>query len=686
MEMDKSGFICQATMQALNEQRKDNSLCDVNIIVEGQIIKAHRCVLVAGSEYFKSLFCGPLKQDVSEVCLSDVTDDVDSTAAVIDFLYTGKIIIDKVNLEGVLKLSSFLLVAVLREICVEYMEATLNLDRCLQYYLLSVDHMLPEITQELSNAVLSRFHDCLIFKDSSLSVSPSQLRYLMESCDIFEHCFIPDIVSFVIDWVKIGDTEEHEQIGCEVLEYISRMSKLSNNREFLDKENLCSILSEKLQLKTDDDVSHFRAKLNCIIGDYLKEPLNGAQNSDLQTVSLDPNNKSPEFSSRLQDNEHVLIAIAPNQYFMDFCDGYSFRLFPYEQTIFDICIYVPSKKTWYYLTECKNSEAFLKTERYDTGFRQSFILNNHLCILPSFLPSISMFDMGNFTWSEVSFKEIIEQNNILYTAQDVNFITHKDGMLYMILRILSNTGVFFNCYKFLPHKYWVFFCSTHNVNTQLSPMRKRRSQFSAEISANGKEMILAYALEKLHVFTFHLDSVQRSDSTLCYFQHDIDLSTPFCIVEVEDHFCIVEDVTDDQQIKYRCRCRYRLGSNKLSTDVTTELSTDVFDSSLSEDRYTRSPCKPFFLTTSAKCIWLFEGNNRESSSLKSLSFGDIDPVTVSTHKPPPFLCITSMVAGDVSREILDSLTPIRTFLQANTIDNSSLSNEEDNLSNNENSD
>ena len=652
-------------MQALNEQRKDNSLYDVNIIVEGQNIKAHRCVLVAESEYFKSLFCGPLKQDVSEVCLSDVTDNVDSACAVIDFLYTGKIIIDDVNLEGVLKLSSFLLVTVLREMCVEYMEATLNLERCLHYFLLSVDHMLPEITQELSKTVLSRFHDCLIFKDSSLSVSPHQLRYLMGFCDIFEHCFIPDILSFVIDWVRIGDTEEHEQIGCEVLEYISRMPKLSNNREFLDKENQCSILSEKLKLKTDDDVSHFRVKLNCIIGDYLKEPLHGAQPSDLQTVSLDPNDKSPESSGRLQDNEHVLIAIAPNQYFMDFCSGYIFRyLLPYEQTIFDICIYVPSKKTWYYLTECKNSEAFRKTERYDTGFTQSFILNNHLCILSSFLPSISMFDMGNFTWSEVSFKEIIEQNYIRYIAQDVYFTTHKDGMLYMILRIWGNTGVFFNCYQFLPQKSWVFFCSTHNVNTQSSLIKKHDSPFSAAISANGKEMILAYALETLHVFTFNLDSEQTSDSTLCYFQHDIDLSTPFCIVEVDDHFCIMEDVTDDQQIKYRCRCRYRLGSKELSTDITAELSTDIFDSSLNKDRYSRSPCKPFFLTTSKKFIWLFEGSNRESSSLKSLSFGDIDPVTVSTHKPPPFPCITSMVAGDISSEILDSLTPIRTYLQA----------------------
>ena len=681
MEIDKSDTICQATMQALNEQRKDNSLYDVNIIVKGQNIKAHRCVLVAGSEYFKSLFCGPMKQDVSEVCLSEVTDDVDSACAVIDFLYTGKIIIDDVNLEGVLKLSSFLLVTILREMCVEYMKTKLNLDRCLHYYLLSVDHMLPEITQELSKTVLSRFHDCHIFKDSALSMSPSQLRYLMESYDIFEHCFILDIISFVIDWVRIGDTDEHEQIGCEVLEYISRMPQLSNNRDLFDKEKRCSILAEKLPLKIDG-VPQFTAKLNCIIGDYLKKPLNGAHPSDLQTVSLDPNNTLPESLGRLQDNEHVLIAIAPNQHLVDQCKGWRYWV-PCGRTVFNICIYVPSRKRWYYLTEGKNRETFHNMARFKAEVTRSFIMYNNLCFISPYAPSISMFDMRSFTWSKLSFEKVIKQAYIRYEVQDVYFTTSKDGLLYMVLRewlenLDGNMTVFFICYQYSPTNVWKFVGRKYVTYTPAA--QKHDSRFSAAISASGKEMILVFATVKLYVFAFDLHSEQTSDFTLRYFQQDIILSDSYSILEIEDYFCIVEDAaTDNEPIKYRCRCRYQVGSNKLSTDVTTEIATDVFDISMDKDKYKGFPCKPFFCTPGKKYMWLFEGDCRERSSLKALSFVDENPMAVYTHTPPPFPCITDMVTGDISREILDSLTPIRTYLHTQTQDNSGLSNEGDPL-------
>ena len=209
VQLDESATVFPAIMKNLNEQRNDNSLCDANVIVGDHKIAAHKCVLVAGSGYVKSLFQGPLKQDTSDVNLSEVTDDFESTASVIDFLYTGEINIDDENLEDVLKLSSFLLISVLRDTCVKYIQTNLDFDRCIQYYLLSVDYMLPELAQKLSKTVPSRFHDCLIFRDSSLAVSPKHLQFLMESCKLFDYCSNSDIISFVTAWVAAGNTEDH---------------------------------------------------------------------------------------------------------------------------------------------------------------------------------------------------------------------------------------------------------------------------------------------------------------------------------------------------------------------------------------------------------------------------------------------------------------------------------------------
>lgn len=44
-------------LRELNEQRQHGILCDVCIIVEGKIFKAHKNVLLGSSRYFKTLYC-----------------------------------------------------------------------------------------------------------------------------------------------------------------------------------------------------------------------------------------------------------------------------------------------------------------------------------------------------------------------------------------------------------------------------------------------------------------------------------------------------------------------------------------------------------------------------------------------------------------------------------------------------
>lgn len=41
-----------AVLSSLNRQREDGRLCDLSIHVQGQVFKAHRCVLAASSPYF----------------------------------------------------------------------------------------------------------------------------------------------------------------------------------------------------------------------------------------------------------------------------------------------------------------------------------------------------------------------------------------------------------------------------------------------------------------------------------------------------------------------------------------------------------------------------------------------------------------------------------------------------------
>ena len=99
--------------------------------------------------------------------------------------------INPVNLEPLLKLSSFLLMSDVRDDCVLYMEnphehdACLSLLLCLKYYMLSVEHSLEELEKRLKPLVTSRFHDCLIFQENSLEITPAQFLHLKDIVQAF---------------------------------------------------------------------------------------------------------------------------------------------------------------------------------------------------------------------------------------------------------------------------------------------------------------------------------------------------------------------------------------------------------------------------------------------------------------------------------------------------------------------
>ncbi|XP_054910908.1 zinc finger and BTB domain-containing protein 22 [Poeciliopsis prolifica] len=93
-----------AVLDNLNRQREEGRLCDLSIQVQGQVFRAHRCVLAASSPYFHDQV---LLKDVTTVSLPSVLDPV-AFQSVLSSAYTGQLIIIHDDIVNYVTVASFL--------------------------------------------------------------------------------------------------------------------------------------------------------------------------------------------------------------------------------------------------------------------------------------------------------------------------------------------------------------------------------------------------------------------------------------------------------------------------------------------------------------------------------------------------------------------------------------------------
>uniref|UniRef100_G1TXH1 BTB domain-containing protein n=1 Tax=Oryctolagus cuniculus TaxID=9986 RepID=G1TXH1_RABIT len=94
-------------LRELNEQRQHGVLCDVCVVVEGKVFKAHKNVLLGSSRYFKTLYCQMQKSaEQATVTHLDIVTAQGFTA-IIDFTYSAHLALTSRNVIEVMSAASF---------------------------------------------------------------------------------------------------------------------------------------------------------------------------------------------------------------------------------------------------------------------------------------------------------------------------------------------------------------------------------------------------------------------------------------------------------------------------------------------------------------------------------------------------------------------------------------------------
>uniref|UniRef100_A0A3B4BKQ5 BTB domain-containing protein n=1 Tax=Periophthalmus magnuspinnatus TaxID=409849 RepID=A0A3B4BKQ5_9GOBI len=121
----------QATiMDNLNNMRKQGTLCDVNLVVQGKFFAAHRAVLAAASHFFSLMFTTKMMEYTSqEVELGGAEPTI--IELLIEFIYTAKISVNSNNVQSLLDAANQYQIEPVKTMCVEFLKEQIDATNCL---------------------------------------------------------------------------------------------------------------------------------------------------------------------------------------------------------------------------------------------------------------------------------------------------------------------------------------------------------------------------------------------------------------------------------------------------------------------------------------------------------------------------------------------------------------------------
>ncbi|XP_063757898.1 transcription regulator protein BACH2 isoform X2 [Eleginops maclovinus] len=124
MYVYESTVHCTNILLCLNDQRKQDILCDVTVLVEGKQFRGHRSVLAACSEYFLQALVGQAENGLVVSLPEEVT--ARGFAPLLQFAYTAKLLLSRENIQEVIRCAEFLRMHNLEDSCFRFLEAQLR--------------------------------------------------------------------------------------------------------------------------------------------------------------------------------------------------------------------------------------------------------------------------------------------------------------------------------------------------------------------------------------------------------------------------------------------------------------------------------------------------------------------------------------------------------------------------------
>ena len=256
----------------LDEQRKSNQLTDLTICVGKEVIRVHKVVMAANSDYFKAMLSHNESSEVQngKVTLHDV--DPEAVKTIIDFCYTGQIELTSENMSPILLVASEHQMITALDICLEIAPSKLTVDNCLNILVLCKRCNFTDLSEKAFSFCLEQFENIyqgpdLLHLDEELFkglIADHKLN-VQDEIHVFEA---------IIDWVRFDEVHRSGQLKALISEVrfasikpyslfkrnIKQLVEISTEyREIIDKAKAILLLKDHPEF-LKEHVGEFKAE------------------------------------------------------------------------------------------------------------------------------------------------------------------------------------------------------------------------------------------------------------------------------------------------------------------------------------------------------------------------------------------------------------------------------------------
>eukprot|EP00102_Acyrthosiphon_pisum_P021695 XP_016658905.1 PREDICTED: ring canal kelch homolog isoform X2 [Acyrthosiphon pisum] len=185
--------------EVLQSLRKNEKFCDIKLQTDdGKIIFGHKNILVSASPYFNAMFSNFNESNKDLVNIRKL--DFHILQLLIDYIYTGEIIVTEKHVQGLLPAANLLQLEYVTSACADFLITQLDPSNCLGIQRFADVHNCVELLISSEAYIKKQFLEVVQF-DEFLSLSSEEVIKLI-SCD---DLFVPleeKVFECVINWVK----------------------------------------------------------------------------------------------------------------------------------------------------------------------------------------------------------------------------------------------------------------------------------------------------------------------------------------------------------------------------------------------------------------------------------------------------------------------------------------------------